>query len=198
VGRKTPWISLGLLGLASACGGRAEVFGAPPGACGAVSAAEPLEGAGHVPNCYPLSFESNPPSSGAHYENWAAHGVYPSPLPRGFWVHNLEHGAIVLTYNCDDGCPDEVARAEQLMDELPPDASCPGGRRVLLVPDPLLDVRWAASAWGYTLRADCFDPGTFLGFYVQHYAKAPEDVCSEGVELRQPDGSLDLPPGCGQ
>lgn len=184
--------------LAASCGGKSDLPDGSDSACGAVSEEQPLEGATHVPDCYPVSYQSNPPSSGDHYEHWAAHGVYRAPLPRGFWVHNLEHGAVVLTYNCADGCPDELTRAEQLLDELPSDPSCPGGHRVLLVPDPLLDVRWAASAWGFTLRAGCFDPVAFRRFYTKHYAQAPEDVCSEGLELRQPDGSLQLPPGCGE
>lgn len=184
--------------VATSCGGKSDLPDAGDGECRAREQARPDEGGAHVPDCSPVSYQSNPPASGAHYEHWAAHGVYRAPLPRGFWVHNLEHGAVVLSYHCDDGCPDEVARAEQFLDELPEDESCPGGRRVLLVPDPLLDVRWAASAWGFTLRAGCFDPLAFRRFHSEHYARAPEDVCSEGLELRQPDGSLDLPPSCGE
>lgn len=186
-----------LLTVLAGCGGKSALL-EPGGACGIVAASPPDEGAGHVPDCHAVSYASNPPSSGSHYEHWAAHGVYGAPLPRGFWVHNLEHGAVVLSYSCEDGCPDEVARAEQFVQDLPEDESCPGGRRVLLVPDPLLDVRWAASSWGHTLRAGCFDAEAFRRFYAEHYADAPEDVCADGIELRKPDGSLDLPESCGE
>ena len=60
---------------------------------------------------------------------------------------------------------------------------------MLLVPDPKLDVAWAASSWGFTLRADCFDAETFSAFYTQHagQALAPEfTVCGAGEDLRQP------------
>lgn len=194
--RRLALVVLALSG--TSCGAMSDLPDGSDNACQALSAAQPLEGAGHVPDCYPVSYQSNPPSSGQHYQDWAAHGVYRAPLPRGFWVHNLEHGAIVLSYDCADGCPDEVAAAETFLEELPADPSCPGGQRVLLLPDPLLDVRWAASAWGFTLRAGCFDPHAFRRFYDEHYAKAPEDVCSEGVELRKADGTLTLPASCGE
>jgi len=195
---KKHWLGLALLVGGASCGGRSDLLDASGDLCQAVSREQPIEGATHIPSCAPVSYDSNPPSSGDHYGQWAGFGVYRSPLPRGFWVHNLEHGAIVLSYNCADGCADEVARAEQFLNELPTDPGCPGSRRVLLLPDPLLDVRWAASAWGFTLRASCFEPTAFRRFYSEHYAKAPEDVCSEGTEFRLPDGSLDLPANCGE
>jgi hypothetical protein len=61
---------------------------------------------------------------------------------------------------------------------------------VLLVPDPKLDVRWAASSWGFTLRADCFDAAAFSDFYVKHAGQplAPEyTLCSTGFDFRAPD-----------
>lgn len=155
-----------------------------------------LEGAGHVPACTPVSYESNPPSSGTHFAQWAAWGAYESPLPRGYWVHDLEHGAVVFSYHCEDGCPEEVALAKKMLSELPEDKSCGAERRVLLTPDPLLGARWAASAWGVTLTATCFDRQTFESFFVAHHGNAPEDECASGVELRNADGSLSLPPGC--
>lgn len=180
------------------CGGVTDLPVPSDSECRAETRARAIEGAAHLPNCSPVSYASNPPSSGNHYGTWAAHGIYDAPLPRGFWVHNLEHGAVVISYNCPDGCADDVARAKQFLNELPVDPSCPEGRRVLLVPDPLLDVRWGASAWGFNLRAECFDPTAFREFYLKHYASAPEDVCSEGTDFRAPDGLLDLPPGCGE
>ena len=186
--------------LAAGCGGRAEIdFGAEPGpsggVCNAVVAKRALEGATHVPKCSPVTYKSNPPSSGNHYPIWGAFGVYSAPLPRGFWVHNLEHGAIVISYNCKQGCADDVTRAKAFVASPPADPECgSGGQRVLLVPDPLLDTSWAASAWGWTLRADCFDEAVFRGFYQAHYNQSPEDVCSPGQTLAE----LALPADCGK
>jgi hypothetical protein len=54
----------------------------------------------HVPIGSQVEYDSNPPSSGPHYPIWAAFRVYTSPVPRPYYVHDLEHGAVVLVYNC--------------------------------------------------------------------------------------------------
>jgi hypothetical protein len=97
----------------------------------------------------------------------------------------MEHGAIVIVYNCPCGCPEEVAAAQAMIDALPVDADCvaPTKRRVILAPDPKLDVRWAASAWTWTLKGSCFDAASFSAFAQAHYAKTFENFCDE---LHQP------------
>jgi hypothetical protein len=111
---------------------------------------------------------------------WAAYQTYPSPVPWGNLVHNLEHGAVVVVYNCPTGCADEVARAQAWIDALPADPDCPGSHRIIMAPDPTLTVRWAATAWQWTLRADCFDESAFTQFYSAHYGAGREVVCSSG------------------
>src|SRR5687768_2550047 len=102
----------------------------------------PIEGQQHVPDCSKLTFGTNPPSSGDHYSEWGAFGVYQSALPRGNWVHNLEHGSIVFTYRCPNGCDDDIAAATAMLSDLPVDPGCGTDRRVLLIPDPKLNVPW--------------------------------------------------------
>jgi hypothetical protein len=174
-------------------GGAGDAAGGTSATCDAQVAEQPLAVGTHVDVCSDIAYATNPPSSGAHYPVWADFGVYDFPLPRGFWVHNLEHGAVVVTYNCPDGCADEVARAVAWLHGLTPDALCPAGpARALLVPDPKLDARWGASAWGFTLRADCFDPAVFTAFYEARAggAEAPEAVlCATGADLRDPSAN---------
>ncbi|HVJ15023.1 MAG TPA: DUF3105 domain-containing protein [Polyangiaceae bacterium] len=164
------------------------------GACNVEVTQEVLAPGTHVALCSEVTYATNPPSSGSHYPTWADFGVYDFPLPRGFWVHNLEHGAVVVSYNCPTDCAAEVAAASAWLYQLSPDASCPtGAPRVLLVPDPELDVRWAASSWGFTLRADCFDDAAFSDFYVAHAGQSPAPeaaVCSAGPDLRVPNAEV--------
>jgi hypothetical protein len=173
---------------------------APMGRCGAVVQQHKIEGQTHVDTCSYIAYRTRPPSSGNHYPNWAAYSVYGQPVPEGFWVHDLEHGAIVISYNCGDaGCAGDVAAAVQMVESYPSDPSCDtaasGVRsRMLLTPDPHLDVPFAASAWGWTLRANCFDPDAFTAFAEAHYGKGPEPVCANGVD---PIGTL-AKPGCGE
>jgi hypothetical protein len=161
-------------------------LGVPLGPCNAVVRRHPSEGASHVPNCSELSYATNPPSSGTHYQNWATFQRFDFVVPRGFLVHSLEHGAVVVSYNCPGGCDDEIEQAEALIAELPADPICtPLGlsRRVVLVPDPFLDVRWAASAWLYTLRAECFGADAFRRFYLERFGRGPENLCNPGLDF---------------
>jgi uncharacterized protein DUF3105 len=161
---------------------------ADDGICNAVSKTVTGLDQTHVPVCSEVSYPDNPPAGGAHYPVWAAFQSYSFPVPRGFWVHGLEHGAVVFSYNCcaaPRGCAEEVARVQAMIDELPADAACSmeTPHRVVLTPDPLLDVRWGVSAWGETLRADCADTERFRQFYLDHVGHGPEDLCNPGSDF---------------
>jgi hypothetical protein len=160
--------------------GPATVDGAQ---CTAVIEQQANEGASHILCTSPTNYVSQPPSSGNHFGCWPEYRTFDVPVPWGNLVHGLEHGAVVIVYNCgSEGCPDEVARAQTFIDSLPFDSpDCPSTRRVILAPDPTLLVRWAATAWTWTLRADCFDETAFRQFYTDHYDHAPESICSGGA-----------------
>lgn len=175
-----------------------DAVAVPGTRCQAVVQRRHGEGSAHVAECSTVSYRSNPPSSGNHYQNWSGFGIYEQPLPRGYWVHALEHGAIVVSYDCAE-CDADLAAARAFFDALPPDAVCvvhgSARPRAMLTPDPLLDVPWAASAWGWTLRANCFEPEVFSDFYTEHLGRGPEQVCSPGSDLRDA-GALVLPAAC--
>jgi hypothetical protein len=137
----------------------------------------PSEGATHLVLCSTTCYATNPPSSGNHYPVWPVYKTYSAPVPWGFLVHGLEHGAVIVSYNCPCGCADEVAAAQAWIDALPIDSQCGEPPRVVLAPDPDLDVRWAASAWTWTLRAQSFDPVAFQAFFTAHYNNGPEVIC---------------------
>jgi hypothetical protein len=150
-------------------------------ACTSEVAQHPNEGAFHV-DCLPVpTYGTKPPSSGNHYPIWADFKTYATPVPWGHLVHSMEHGAVVIVYNCPCGCPAEVAAAQAMIDALPTDPICtaPTKHRVILAPDPTLDVRWAAAAWTWTLRATCFDTTTFHDFATAHYGMGGEVLCGE-------------------
>lgn len=136
----------------------------------------------HVPEGSTITWNSNPPSSGDHFPVWAAFQEYTSPVPRGYLVHDLEHGAVLLLYKCDPACPAIVDELRKIRDALPSDPLCaPDVRvRVILAPDPDLDVPVAAAAWGWTYKAQCVDVPTLTQFARDHYAQGPENVCSQG------------------
>ena len=179
-------------------GGGSTPEGGAAGANGGTTAPPPFveavhtnEGATHATTCSPVTYVSSPPSSGMHYGVWAAYKTYSQPVPWGYLVHAMEHGAIVVVYNCPAGCATEVAAAQAWIASLPTDALCGGRPRIILAPDPELDVRWAAAAWQWTLRGTgAFERTAFQRFYNSHYENpdpalsAPEPgVCGDGSDL---------------
>lgn len=58
-------------------------------------------GRGHVEIGAEVQYNSNPPTSGQHYEDWVRAGVYDEPKDDRNLVHSLEHGYIVMSYKCN-------------------------------------------------------------------------------------------------
>jgi len=193
------------LAMATACGGSAAIADPDAGPaldaalrsridgpiaisarCEVLVDAPPFVSAEHVPVGTHVNYNSNPPSSGPHYPVWAAFNVFDKPVQREFYVHDLEHGAVVLLYKCDapSGCPEVVLALKQVSDALPDDPLCnkaPVRVRTVITPDPLLDVPVAAAAWGWTYKAKCVDVPSLTQFAKDHYAKGPEDLCADGM-----------------
>ncbi|HET7539010.1 MAG TPA: DUF3105 domain-containing protein [Polyangiaceae bacterium] len=165
-------------------GGSAEGL-AGSGACAAELLTFSNPSAQHVSVCSVISYPMNPPVYGDHYPVWAAYKSYTFPVPLGFLVHDLEHGAVELLYNCPQGCADEVALAQTFLDALPMDPRCEPEvkHQTILAPDPTLPSRWAATAWGHSLTTDCFDRAAFQSFYDANIGHGPEDTCTDGADL---------------
>ena len=167
----------GATGTGGTIGGCPNVAGAALG-----TASHPIEGANHVVACAAVCYGTMPPSSGNHYPSWPVYKTYSTPVPWGYMVHGLEHGAVEVVYNCPNGCADEVAAAQAWIDSLPTDTPCGMPPRVVLAPDPTLDVRWAATSWGWTLRTLGFDRAAFQQFFTAHYDHGPESICGGAVD----------------
>jgi hypothetical protein len=170
-------------GSSNSSGSDAGGSGAEGGECNVQTFERPPASATHTLECADIIYSTTPPSGGNHYAIWAAFQSYDYPLPAGFVVHDLEHGAIVFWYDCPEGCPDEVAEVQAFIDSQPEDPLCDGftaARRAVLVPYPGLGARWAASAWGFALTAECFDRAEFGAFYTAHYGNGPESFCNDG------------------
>jgi Protein of unknown function (DUF3105) len=154
------------------------------GTCNYQLASPPLLDSPHVDIGSPLTFHSNPPSSGPHYPVWAAFREYQTPVPRGYTLHSLEHGAIVIGYRCDSAaaCPDLAASLRSLVSEFPDDPLCDPSvkKRIVLVPDPLLATRIGIAAWGFTYTSECVDAPSIRTFMRENYARATENFCTQG------------------
>jgi hypothetical protein len=146
----------------------------------------------HVTTCEPVTYSTNPPSSGDHWPVWATYTEHTTAVPREVYVHDLEHGAVVLAYRCEEGCDDcerdcdDVVEAlRRVLDRAAADPLCasqPATRaRVLITPDPELDTPIAAAGWRATYMATCIDEGSLDAFVADAYGRGPEATCSPGA-----------------
>jgi hypothetical protein len=127
----------------------------------------------HVESGTPVTYNSNPPTSGPHYSRWAPWGIYTEAPPDEWMVHNLEHGGIVASYQPEmlSAADLEKLRAQvKQLSHINP--------RIVLVPRPTLEVPLAIAAWGHLLELDRYDPATVELFYNAYIARGPE--CREG------------------
>jgi hypothetical protein len=153
----------------------------------------PFEGHTHVPICTDVEYQTDPPSSGNHWPIWAEYRAHAEPVPRMMLVHNLEHGAVVMAHNCDEACASQAMAAfESVADTFGADALCatsPAGAirsRIIMTPQPSLQLPIALSAWRSTYTATCIDEASLLAFVEQHYGNGPEATCAQGKDPLDP------------
>lgn len=142
---------------------------------------------GHVASCAPLVHDTLPPTHGDHYPVLPEMREYDSPVPWGFLLEAMDRGAVVLLHNCPSGCDEVLERFRGIQMGLPaPDcdaASIPP--RLIIAPDPTLDVSLAAVAWGHVMKATCLDAPRLMTFVGAHYGdRGPASSCEAGVDPR--------------
>lgn len=59
------------------------------------------EGRDHVPHGQKVDYKFNPPTGGNHYADWITKEFYDEPREDGSLVHSLEHGYVVINYDCE-------------------------------------------------------------------------------------------------
>jgi hypothetical protein len=145
--------------------------------CGPGIDAPPVLSRNHVPVGTIVKYPYNPPDGGDHYPppyapvNWQ---VYTDPIPPEYFVHNLEHGGIVLLYNCPTGCDADVQHLRAIMLGTPPDKF--NEVRMMITPYGPMTHTFAALAWGYRWQGDVVDEATIRCFINARYDMAPESI----------------------
>ena len=90
------------------------------------------------------AYNSNPPTSGWHYEDWKQKGVYKEQQPDENLIHNLEHGYIWISYR-PDTATEIVKQLENFYGF---------GKKIIVEPRKENDKLIALAAWN---RLDKFD-----------------------------------------
>lgn len=134
------------------------------------------EGRTHVAEGSAISYKHNPPASGPHYPSPKPWGIYTDTVPPGYWVHDLEHGGVVVLYDCPSGCSQVVTALQQAFTTFPKDKY----NEVKLVATPYSGLpkgtQVMAVAWDYQKSYASFDTQKLLTFYNGHVDRGPEDI----------------------
>ncbi len=111
-------------------------------------------------------YNSNPPTSGWH---WEAHvptrPVVTQPQPDEILVHEMEHGAVLLQYRCND-CPDIQQRLADLARKYP--------QSTIAVYNPRLPAPIVVTAWRRLMPLEQVDEQRIEQFIQAYGLKGPE------------------------
>jgi Protein of unknown function (DUF3105) len=132
-----------------------------------------------------------PPASGPHYMNPGIDGPIPAKFygpddgtkPEG-WIHNMEHGAIVILYNCKMGACD--AATQTALQAIPvgfPDSPVCGIKAGVLAPVVArfdqMPAEFAALVWDRVLYMNTLDVNEIKTFYAtEGELTNPESQCA--------------------
>lgn len=111
-------------------------------------------------------YGTNPPTSGPHYADPAAWGIYDNPLPDEQVVHNLEHGGIWISYKDIDA--DTKARLEDIAKSHP--------QSVILTPRAANDAKIVLTSWRRYEKLEGFDRDKIDQFISHNINKSPEPL----------------------
>ena len=113
-----------------------------------------------------------PPTSGTHYGTPADAGFYNSPVPDGNLIHSLEHGYVIIWYNCDPLSESECNDMKDgIADIVERDFS---SNKVIGMPRDGMETTIALTTWGRISRLDSFDEDHIKGFIRANRGVAPE------------------------
>lgn len=139
------------------------------------SKAMPDEGRAHVSEGTNVEYASNPPTSGSHWSEPLADGIYDTEKPDEAIVHSLEHGRIWISYK-----PSISEQTKKSLEDL-----LKKYNGTMLTPRSANDMDIALAAWNrvdtFNLNPDgTFDEQRITDFTNRWRNKGPEFVPGNG------------------
>ena len=80
-------------------------------------------------------------------------------MPDEVAVHNMEHGGVLIRYDCPQGCAELVTKLVAITEQF---------SKVILSPLSKMDTTIALTAWGYLDKFNDLDSERILVFIDQH------------------------------
>jgi len=122
-------------------------------------------------------YNTDPPTSGPHYANSAPTGVYEESVADEFLVHNMEHGDVIIWYQCD-----EPTACEELVEELRDLYNSIDNQKVVIAPRQGLKHAIALTAWGKLAYLDQVDREFIEQFVTEQRSFEPEQEKMCGLQ----------------
>jgi hypothetical protein len=115
------------------------------------------------------AYNSDPPTGGWHYDTPWNPGFYDQPVADETLVHNLEHGYIVISYDCSKlaDCEGTKAQTRQLMQRY-------NNWKLVAVPRKNADAPLALAAWGWLEKLNGYDDAQMTAFINAWRDQGPE------------------------
>jgi hypothetical protein len=144
--------------------------------CGDIEETESA-GRNHVPDGSAVRYETSPPTSGNHWEVPAETDFYPpdslGEVPTERFVHNLEHGQIVIWYSPD--------APQSVIDDIENYITAQeGSQKLAILATPYSDepegYNFTVTAWTESQSCEEFSPDVVDAFREQFQGKGPEQV----------------------
>lgn len=163
-------------------------------------------GRDHVADEIEVQYNSNPPTSGSHNADWIRKGVYSHPENDRYLIHSLEHGFVIMSYNCDfaqsliptayahlgeeeEATSSSIATGSARLSEAFKSDDCQklkdglvsvynkkGQKKLIVVPRPNLDSKLALTAWRRIDKFNELDIARIEKFIDTHRDKGPEQT----------------------
>lgn len=128
----------------------------------------------HVDEGEKVKYNSNPPTSGSHYPVWETYGIKDKPVVDEKLVHSLEHGYIIMSYNCAK-LPKNV-NCDTFKKQIIDLANQKRTWKIIVIPRPELDVPVALTAWTYLDKMNSFDKERASAFIDEFRDHGPEQT----------------------
>ena len=96
----------------------------------------------HVTDIFGVNYNSNPPTSGSHFAVWAKSGVYDRFISDGYLLHSMEHGYVVIWYDCSKVPSGGLIRPVYAHDEPAKESTDSGELLMHMKATPQGDMSW--------------------------------------------------------
>jgi hypothetical protein len=119
-------------------------------------------------------YNTDPPTSGAHYGNPMtplAAGFYDTAIPDENLVHSLEHGYVIIWYDCAQFSEVGCTNAKNVIKSV---ISSVGTYKVIGVPRENMQTPIALTSWGRLFRLSDANQPQMLAFVKNNREKSPE------------------------